>query len=141
MPCGARGLQKSARKIWIANDLEVKYREQMTYDRYRPGRLYRLRLDHDELILGWGARLDVTRRVWISGTYRRGRRELLELSLTPICPDFAVDLAGRKFALSLPSGRGANRGESFLFWREGHEKFLDALGVGSCRRPRAQGLW
>ena len=113
----------------------------MTYDRYRPGRLYRLRLDHDELILGWGARLDVTRRVRISGTYRRGRRELLELSLTPICPDFAVDLAGRKFALSLPSGRGANRGESFLFWREGHEKFLDALGVGSCRRPRAQGLW
>src|ERR1700691_442797 len=60
MPCGARGLQKSARKIWIANDLEVKYREQMTYDRYRPGGLYRLRLDHDGLTLGWEARLDVT---------------------------------------------------------------------------------
>jgi len=60
-------------------------------------------------------------------TYRQGRRELLELSLTPICPDFSVDLAGRKLVLAFPPGRGANRGESFRLRRERLEKFLEAL--------------
>ena len=45
-------------------------------------------------------------------------------------PDLSVDLAGRKFALALLAGRGANHGESFVFWREGLEKFLDAIGLG-----------
>jgi hypothetical protein len=56
---------------------------------------------------------------------------LLGLPLAPIVPDFSVDLADRKFALAVLTGRRTNRGENFLFWREGFEKFLDTFESGS----------
>jgi hypothetical protein len=54
--------------------------------------------------------------------------------------DFSVDLSQGNFAFAILTGLGANRSESSVFWREGFEKFVDALGLyfsGQC----AGGLW
>jgi hypothetical protein len=65
---------------------------------------------------------------------------VLRLGLSPVQLDFSVDLSQGNFAFAIPTGLGANRSESSVFWREGLEKFVDPLRLYFCGR-RARSLW
>jgi hypothetical protein len=79
----------------------------------------------------WEARLDVTEWVWISkpaaAQVGGSSTRMLERPFSPGA-GFRGRLSARDVAFSLFAGHGANYSESFVFWREGLEKFLDAVG-------------